>query len=54
MTNTYTMQYGYASIIYPARMFRTREDAQSFDDVESRSALIHSGSFNRQIVGNDS
>ena len=45
MTNTYTMQYGYASIIYPARMFRTREDAQSFDDVESRSALILSPSF---------
>jgi hypothetical protein len=50
MTNTYTMQYGYASIIYPARMFRTREDAQSFDDAESRSALIFSPSLNRQML----
>ena len=49
MTNTYTMQYGYASIIYPARMFRTREDAQAFDDVESRSALT-SRYLNRQIL----
>jgi CMP-2-keto-3-deoxyoctulosonic acid synthetase len=49
MTNTYTMKYGYASIIYPARMFSTREDAQSFDDVESRSALL-SPYFNRQIL----
>ena len=39
MSNSYSMEYGYKSLIYPARMFKTREDAQAFDDVESRSAL---------------
>ncbi len=33
------MDYGYASLIYPARMFKTREDATAFDAAESRNVL---------------
>ena len=49
MSNSYSMEYGYKSLIYPARMFKTREDAQAFDDVESRSALT-SQTFNRRLL----
>jgi hypothetical protein len=31
MSNNYSMEYGYPSLIYPARMFKTREDAQNHD-----------------------
>ena len=49
MSNSYSMEYGYASLIYPARMFKTREDAQRFDAVESRSALL-GASFTRARI----
>jgi len=39
MSNSYTMEYGYQSLIYPARMFKTREDAESFDVIQSLSTL---------------
>ena len=39
MSNSYSMEYGYASLIYPARMFKTREDATAFDAAESRKVL---------------
>jgi hypothetical protein len=39
MSNNYSMEYGYQSLIYPARMFKTREDAEAFDGVESRTVL---------------
>ena len=39
MSNSYSMEYGYKSLIYPARMFKTREDAQTFDGVESLTAI---------------
>ena len=40
MRNSYTMQYGYQSLIYPARMFKTREDAAAFDAAESTGILL--------------
>jgi hypothetical protein len=42
MSNNYSMEYGYPSLIYPARMFKTREDAEAFDATESRNALCGS------------
>jgi hypothetical protein len=39
MSNNYSMEYGYQSLIYPSRMFKTLEDAEAFDAVESRSII---------------
>jgi hypothetical protein len=33
------MEYGYPSLIYPERMFKTREDVQQFDSLEARSGV---------------
>jgi hypothetical protein len=49
MSNSYSMEYGYQSLIYPARMFKTREDAKSFDSVQSSEVLI-GPSFTRYMV----
>jgi hypothetical protein len=39
MGNNYSMEYGYPSLIYPARMFKTREDARQFDSAEAMATL---------------
>jgi len=49
MSNNYSMEYGYQSLIYPARMFKTREDAAAFDAAESRDVLT-GPLFNRRLI----
>jgi hypothetical protein len=50
MSNSYTMEYGYKSLIYPARMFATPEDVSNFDRDAAISAMVDSVLFTRHRI----